>query len=82
MENKRIAGVAMAAAALFIAGCAGQGQMAAKSAQVHCVGVNGCKGQSGCKTANSACKGQNACKGQGWVSMSAEDCKAKGGTEG
>lgn len=82
MENKRVAAVAMAAAAatLFVAGCASQGSMAAKSAQVQCMGVNACKGQSGCKTANSACKGQNACKGQGWVSMSAEDCKAKGGS--
>lgn len=84
MENKRIAGVAMAAAAaaLFVAGCASQGSMAAKSAQVQCMGVNACKGQSACKTAASSCKGQNSCKGQGWLEMSADDCKAKGGKAG
>lgn len=74
--------IAIGAAALILAGCAGNGAKTADSgeAKVHCAGLNSCKGTSDCKTAENACKGQNACKGHGFTAMSKADCDAKGGT--
>ena len=78
--SKRATSLAIAAAALFIAGCANQGgahsggSSGTVSANVKCYGVNACKGQSECKTAMSACKGQNGCKGQGFEMLSERAC--------
>ncbi len=87
---KKLTGVTLASAAatLLLAGCSGYGgsasnassmDNAAKSATVHCSGINSCKGKSACATATSACKGQNSCKGKGWISTTKEECDAKGG---
>ncbi|WP_235603102.1 BufA2 family periplasmic bufferin-type metallophore [Piscirickettsia litoralis] len=74
--------VAGAAAALILAGCAGQASKpSSQSGPVKCSGINSCKGTSECATAKSSCKGQNKCKGTGWVfAKSADLCKKKGGT--
>lgn len=73
--------LAVGAAALVLAGCAGGGSKAASSGDtVSCLGINSCKGTSACKTAENACKGQNACKGHGFLATTAEDCAAKNGT--
>ncbi len=77
--------LAISAAALILAGCAGTGTKSAEnSTNVACVGVNSCKGTSDCKTAGNACKGQNACKtaknackGQGSCKMAANACKGQ-----
>lgn len=73
--------LAIAAASLFIAsaGATFATTAVAEEAQVHCLGVNGCKGTTACKTANNACKGMNSCKGSGWLPMSKEECADKGG---
>ena len=52
----------------------------AKTANVHCYGVNSCKGTSDCKTASNDCKGMNSCKGHGFKEMSAKACAAAGGS--
>lgn len=73
--------VAIGAAALVLAGCAGTMTKSASNGEmVHCAGLNSCKGTSDCKTAENACKGQNVCKGHGFLAMTAKDCDAKGGT--
>ncbi len=83
--------IAVAAGALFAAGCkkdeskspSGEPTKASageKTAKVHCMGVNECKGQGGCKTAANECAGKNGCKGQGFGDMTEEACKEKGGT--
>lgn len=74
--------IAIGAAALILAGCAGTGAKSASSGSemVSCLGVNSCKGTGACKTAENACKGQNACKGHGFLTISSEDCSAKHGT--
>ncbi len=80
MSNpSRLAGVAIAAAAatLFIAGCATQGNMQTADSgavKVKCYGANACKGQAECKTAMNNCKGQNACKGQGFLNLTEKAC--------
>ena len=76
MENRKIAGFAIAAsaAALFVTGCASMGHSGTE-AKIACSGGNACKGQSECMSANSSCKGQNACKGQGFVTLTPEKCK-------
>ena len=48
----------------------------AKSAKVHCEGVNGCKGKGACKGADNSCGGKNGCKGKGWVEMTKDECDA------
>ena len=68
------AALAVAAAALFVAGCATRDAHYAATGQIECAGVNGCKGLSDCKTASNACKGQNTCKGHGFVFMGADEC--------
>ncbi len=74
--------IAVAAIALAMSGVS-VAPSSAKSAGVHCMGINTCKGTSACKTASSACKGQNSCKGQGWLpEKSAKACTKKGGTVG
>lgn len=74
--------IAVAAIALAMSG-ASIAPSSAKSAGVHCMGINSCKGTSSCKTASNACKGQNSCKGQGWVpEKSAKACTTAGGTVG
>ena len=86
MKNKMGgAAVAVAAAGLFLSGCASTGQSGgdmsmADSSSVHCNGVNSCKGKTACKSANNDCKGKNSCKGHGWLKTSKTDCEAKGGT--
>ena len=79
-------GIALALAAASLAGCNSMGgdkmgadKMAAKSANVHCFGVNKCKGHNDCKTATNACKGHASCKGQGFLSMSSKACGDVGG---
>ena len=77
--------LAVGAAALILAGCAGAGTKSAEtSTNVACVGVNSCKGTSDCKTAGNACKGhnacktaKNACKGQGSCKVAANNCKGQ-----
>ncbi len=75
--------IAIAAASLFIAGTgatfATTAFASATEAQIHCLGVNGCKGTTSCKTASNACKGMNSCKGSGWLPMTKEECADKGG---
>jgi hypothetical protein len=77
MEGKKLAGMALAAAAatLFMTGCASMRSSDGTSAKMHCDGGNACKGMSECKTANSSCHGQNACKGQGFVTLTPAECK-------
>ena len=78
--NKNLRSFAIAATAVFATGAMMSAPAQAKSAPVHCSGVNSCKGTSECKTASNECKGQNTCKGQGWVTKkSAKACKAGGG---
>jgi hypothetical protein len=70
--------MAAAAAALFIAGCASQGETASPAdtgvVKVKCYGANACKGQAECASAMNGCKGQNACKGQGFVMLTEPAC--------
>jgi len=83
LQTKTIgAMLAVAAASLFVSGCATQQTAGgtATAANVHCMGVNACAGKGACKSADNACKGLNACKGKGFVEMTKEDCEAKGGT--
>jgi hypothetical protein len=83
MEGKKIAGMAVAAAAamLFASGCASTGTGSGSMAKVKCAGVNACKGHGECKSTTNGCRGQNACGRQGWVFMeSKNDCTAAGGT--
>ena len=72
--------IAISAAALILAGCAGSGAKSASAETVHCAGINSCKGTGACKTAENACKGQNVCKGHGFLVVPADECSAKGGT--
>ena len=82
--------LAVSAAALILAGCAGTGtNTAANSAVGSCVGVNSCKGTSACKTAANECKGhnscktaKNACKGQGSCASAANACKGQNACAG
>lgn len=76
-------GLAIATAALLIAGCASDDKDKTadngmdKMGQCH--GANSCKGKSVCATADSSCMGQNSCKGKGWIKTSKTDCDAIGG---
>lgn len=79
--SKKISGMTMAVAAatLFVSGCASQGSSAdsmadSSAVKVKCYGANACKGNAECKTAMNACKGQNECKGQGFVGMTDAEC--------
>lgn len=82
--------LAVGAAALILAGCAGSGaNMASSGSTVACVGVNSCKGTSACKTAGNDCKGhnacktaKNACKGQGSCKTAANACKGQNACAG
>ena len=68
-HGNRIVGVALATAALFIAGTGVSNADTAMPSAVKskCYGGNACKGQSECKTTTNACKGQNARKGEGFT---------------
>jgi uncharacterized membrane protein len=71
--------LASAAAALFVAGVAGQALAAddkASEATIKCEGVNQCKGQSACKGAHNNCSGQNSCKGKGFEMLTPDACTA------
>ena len=73
--------IAIGAAALVLAGCAGNSTKSASSGEmVSCLGINSCKGSGACKTAENACKGQNACKGHGFLVVTQDECEAKHGT--
>jgi hypothetical protein len=74
MVNRKLSGVALAAAAavMFTTVSATAG---AQESTVKCEGVNACKGQSACNTATSSCKGLNACKGKGYLLLTEDDCK-------
>ena len=73
--------IAIGAAALILAGCAGNGaKSTGGESNVACNGVNSCKGTSECKTAENACKGQNVCKGHGFITLTKQECDGKGGT--
>ena len=82
--------LAVGAAALILAGCAGTGTKSAEnSTNVACVGVNSCKGTSDCKTAGNECKGhnacktaKNACKGQASCAIAANACKGQNSCAG
>ena len=77
--------LAVGAAALILAGCAGTGTKSAEaSTNFFFLFFNSCKGTSDCKTAGNACKGQNACKtaknackGQGSCKVAANNCKGQ-----
>lgn len=79
ITNKRITGLALAAAAATLFATAPMTASAAESKEGHCMGVNACKGKSDCKTAHNACEGKNACKGKGMVMMDEETCEQMGG---
>jgi hypothetical protein len=89
-KGRRGALLAVGAAALILAGCAGTGASSSASAsKVHCAGVNSCKGTSDCKTAGNECKGhnscktaKNACKGQGSCANPANACKGQNACAG
>jgi hypothetical protein len=66
--------IAMAAAALVLAGAVAPPASAAEGVKGHCVGANACKGKSDCMTASNNCNGLNACKGQGYLEMTKEEC--------
>lgn len=71
--------LASAAAALFLAGAAGQAfaqDESASEAKIKCEGVNECKGHGACSTATNSCAGKNACKGQSFEMMTPEECAA------
>lgn len=73
--------IAVAAAALILAGALPGPASAAEPGQGHYMGANACKGKSDCKTASSECKGLNACKGKGYLTMTKEECaKVEGAT--
>ena len=82
--------LAVGAAALILAGCAGNSaKMASNGSTVACVGVNSCKGTSACKTAGNECNGhnacktaKNACKGQGSCKIAANECKGQNSCAG
>lgn len=74
---KKLSGatLAVAAATLFVSGCATQqGTGFSATGLVECTGVNGCKGLSDCRTANNDCKGKNNCRGEGFRYMTPPDC--------
>jgi len=81
MTNKVASGASLAVAAIALAmNGMTLTPAAAKSAAVHCAGINSCKGTSACKSAENACKGQNSCKGHGWLPVkSTASCEARGG---
>src|ERR1700693_3803463 len=81
MTNKVASGASLATAAVPLAmNGLPLTSATAKSAPVHCMGVNSCKGTSACKSAENACKGQNSCKGHGWLpTKTTATCEAKGG---
>ena len=66
--------IAVAAAALILAGAVTGPASAATGEKGHCVGANACKGKSACKTASNDCAGLNACKGKGYLEMTKEEC--------
>ena len=68
------ASIALAVAALLLAGGALTPSAFAAGEKGHCVGANACKGQSACQTASNDCSGLNACKGQGYLEMTQEEC--------
>ena len=70
--------VALAAAALFVAGNIAA-VSTANAASVKCVGANACKGMSSCKSATNACKGMNSCKGMGFTEAADEASCVKAG---
>ena len=73
--------IAIGAAAVVLAGCAGTSTKSASCGErVSCLGMNSCKGSGACKTAENACKGQNACKGHGFLVVTQDECEAKHGT--
>jgi hypothetical protein len=77
--KSRAVTLASAAAALFIAGAAGNAfadHHEKSEAKIKCEGVNECKGQGSCSSANNSCAGKNACHGQGFEMMTAEECAA------
>jgi uncharacterized membrane protein len=84
MENGKLGGIALAAAAasLFLAACTTNNVKPAEVTQannnvgskIKCYGSNSCKGNSSCKSAMNECKGQNKCSGQGWTWMGEAEC--------
>jgi hypothetical protein len=66
--------IALAAAALILAGSVATQAPAAEGDKGRCVGANACKGQSACQTASNGCAGLNACKGQGYLELTKEEC--------
>lgn len=88
MNKTENVSLALAAAALFVAGCSKSGQSAdaesaqsASAAEVKCVGINECKAQGQCGVPGGhVCAGQNECKGKGWLKVSQAECDEKGGS--
>jgi hypothetical protein len=76
MSNKKLLGITIATAAALAFAAAPINTAFAKgqTANVKCMGANGCKGLSACKTDANSCKGMNSCKGKGFI-MTATDKK-------
>jgi hypothetical protein len=76
MSNRKLSGVALAAAAAMMFSAVSVTANAADEGKVKCEGVNACKGQAECGTGKNSCQGKNACKGQGWVKLTKAECDA------
>lgn len=75
--------IALATAALLIAGCSSSNNEESVS-DAHdmgqCFGVNSCKGTGSCAIqGKNACAGENLCSGKGWLPLSKKDCTARSG---
>jgi hypothetical protein len=73
--------IAASAAALLATTAlkAGDSSAAAKTAKVHCAGINTCKGTGECSGDGHGCAGMNTCKGKGWVTVTPAECSKKKG---
>jgi hypothetical protein len=87
MDKSANVTLALAAAALFVAGCSKGGEAPETASadsppgDVKCLGVNECKGQGQCGVPGGhACAGQNECQGKGWLKISQAECDEKGGS--
>lgn len=82
MQNKKLMGATIAAAAAMAFVVAPVTSFATVAEKAPCYGANACKGRSACKSAKNSCKGQNACKGQGVKMVNPQHCnKMHGSTQ-
>jgi len=80
MQNKKLIGATIAAAAAIAFVVAPVTSFAHSADKVACYGANACKGKSACKSAKNNCKGHNSCKGEGVKMMTPKHCKKMGGS--